>query len=99
MAPEAADNLVSMCFFQVSLSSRNTPKYFTQLACFILQSLICEKIFSLVLVKNKKLVLFTFKNSTWFANSLHFYGTTYVKTLSSAYNVVLKLEQLDKSLI
>ena len=63
MAPEATANLVSMCsmcFFQVSLSSRNTPKYFTQLACFILQSFICGKIFSLVLVKNKKLVLLTF---------------------------------------
>ena len=53
MTPEAADNLVSMCFFQVSLSSRNAPKYVTQLACFILQSFICGKIFSLVLVKNK----------------------------------------------
>ena len=66
MTPEAADNLVSMClmcFFQVSLSSRNTPKYFTQLACFILESLSCGKIFSLVLVKNKKLVLFTFSDN------------------------------------
>ena len=48
MAPEVADNLISvcsMCFFQVSLSSRNTPKYFAKLACFILQSFICEKIF------------------------------------------------------
>ena len=53
MAPEATDNLVSMCFFLVSLSSRNTPKYFTQLACFSLQSFICGKIFSLVLVKKK----------------------------------------------
>ena len=58
MAPEAANNLVSMCsmcFFQGSWSLRNTSKYFTQLACFILQSFICGKIFSLVLVKNKKI--------------------------------------------
>ena len=68
MAPEAADNLVSMCsmcFFQVSLSSRNTPKYFMKLACFILQSFICGKIFSLVLVKNKKLVSFTLSDQRW----------------------------------
>ena len=66
MAPEAADNLVlmsSMCFFQVSLSSRNILKYFTQLAYFILQSFICGKIFSLVLIKNEKLVLFTFSDN------------------------------------
>ena len=53
MAPEAADNLLSMCLFQVSLSSRNTSRYYTQLACFILQSFICGKIFSLFLVKIK----------------------------------------------
>ena len=48
MAPEAADNLVSMCsmcFFQVCLSLRNTPKYYTQLAYFILQSFICGNFF------------------------------------------------------
>ena len=47
MAPEAADNSVSMyllCLFQVSLSSRNTARYFMQLAYFILQSFILQSI-------------------------------------------------------
>ena len=86
MATEAADNLVSMCsvcFFQVSLTSRNTLKYFTQLACFILQSFISGKIFSLVLVKNKKLVLLTFSDN-WFGLSQAFiFG-------NSKFNVVFK---------
>ena len=104
MTPEVADNLVSMCsmyFFQMSLSSRNTPKHFTQLAYFILQSFICRKIFSLVLVKNKKLVLLTFSDN-WFDLSQAFiFGNskfniicvqfTFLwdngKILSSAYNI------------
>ena len=43
MAPEAADKLVamfSMCLFQMSLTLRNTLRYFAQLACFVLQSFI-----------------------------------------------------------
>ena len=60
MALEAKDNLVSMCLFQVSLSLKNTNRYFTPFACFILLSFICGKIFSLLLVKNENLVLLAF---------------------------------------
>ena len=64
MAPEAADNsMCSVCLFQVSWSSRNTLRYFTQMACFTLQTFICGKIFSLLLVKNKELVLLTLRDN------------------------------------
>ena len=47
-ALKAADNLISMylmCLFQLSLSSRNTPRYFAELSWFILHSFICGKFF------------------------------------------------------
>ena len=63
MAPEAANNLVSLCLFQVSLSSRNTPGYLARLACLISQVVIGRKNFSLLSAKKiKKLVLLTFSD-------------------------------------